>query len=117
MKTTNLFFPVIDMKATGRRIIRLRKERGLTVRDIQDFFGFDAPQAIYKWQRGSNLTNVDNLLALGKLLNVSIESIIVEKPIPWSALRRSDGSSRDLIYVIRGRVCWVVCETEDYGVV
>ena len=39
----NLFFPVIDSIATGNRIKRLRKEHGLTVRDIQDYFGFDAP--------------------------------------------------------------------------
>ena len=43
-------FPVIDMAATGENITRLRKERGHTVRDVQDWFGFEEPQAIYKWQ-------------------------------------------------------------------
>ena len=114
-KPGNLFFPVIDLKATGRRIFRLRRERFLTVRDLQDYLGFEKPQAIYSWQDGSNLPSVDNLLALSKLFNVPIESIIVEKKIPWSALRRADGSSREQIYVFGGRVCWVVCETEDYG--
>ena len=45
-------FPVIDPVATGMNIIRLRQERGLSVRDLQVFFGFEEPQAIYKWQRG-----------------------------------------------------------------
>ena len=45
-------FPVIDPTATGRNIVRLRKARGLTVKDLQVYFGFEEPRAIYKWQRG-----------------------------------------------------------------
>ena len=48
-------FPVIDPVATGANICRLRKDRGLTVRDLQRYFGFEEPQAIYKWQRGQSL--------------------------------------------------------------
>lgn len=70
-------FPVIDMAATGQNIIRLRKERGLTVRDLQSYFGFEEPQAIYKWQRGQTLPTVDNLFALGALLDVPMEEILV----------------------------------------
>ena len=55
-------FPVIDPVATGRNIVRLRTERGMTVRDLQEYFGFEEPQAIYKWQRGKSLPTVDNLL-------------------------------------------------------
>ena len=32
-------FPVIDPVATGANICRLRKDRGLTVRDLQHYFG------------------------------------------------------------------------------
>jgi len=70
-------FPVIDMEATGQNIIRLRKARGLTVRDLQSYFGFEEPQAIYKWQRGKSLPTVDNLYALGALLDVPMEEILV----------------------------------------
>lgn len=70
-------FPVIDMEATGQNIIRLRKARGLTVRDLQMYFGFEEPQAIYKWQRGKSLPTVDNLYALGALLDVPMEEILV----------------------------------------
>ena len=41
-------FPVIDPVATGANICQLRKARGLTVRDLQRYFGFEEPQAIYK---------------------------------------------------------------------
>ena len=66
-------FPVIDVAATGNNIRRLRLERGLSVRDLQSFFGFEEPQAIYKWQRGESLPSVDNLYALGNLLEVPMD--------------------------------------------
>ena len=70
-------FPVIDPVATGENIVRLRKERGLSVRDLQSFFGFEEPQAIYKWQRGQSLPTVDNLYALGALFGVSMDEILI----------------------------------------
>lgn len=70
-------FPVIDPAATGRNIMRLRLEQGLTVRDIQVFFGFEEPQAIYKWQSGKSLPTVDNLYALSALLDVRMDEILV----------------------------------------
>ena len=70
-------YPVIDPVATGENIVRLRQERGLSVRDLQAFFGFEEPQAIYKWQRGTSLPSVDNLYALGTLLDVPMDEILV----------------------------------------
>ncbi len=75
MKETQ--FPVIDLEATGANIARLRRERGLTVRDLQSYFGFEEPRAIYKWQSGQSLPTVDNLYALGALLDVPMEDILV----------------------------------------
>ena len=66
-------FPVIDPIATGENIMRLRKAKGLSVRDLQSWFGFEEPQAIYKWQKGKSLPTVDNLYALGALLDVPME--------------------------------------------
>ena len=70
-------FPVIDLIATGDNIRRLRLERGLSVRDLQKFFGFEQPQAIYKWQKGACLPTVDNLYALGSLFGVPMDQILV----------------------------------------
>lgn len=70
-------FPVIDAEATGANIQRLRLARGYSVRDLQRFFGFEEPQAIYKWQRGKSLPSVDNLYALSELLEVSMNDILV----------------------------------------
>ncbi len=70
-------FPVIDLAATGENISRLRRAKGLTVREVQSYFGFEEPQAIYKWQRGKSLPSVDNLYALSTLLEVSMNEILV----------------------------------------
>lgn len=70
-------YPTIDLPATGKNILRLRKERGLSVKDLQSFFGFEDPQAIYKWQWGKCLPSVDNLYALSALLEVPMNEILV----------------------------------------
>ena len=70
-------WPVIDMTATGRNIVRLRKQAGMTVRDLQDVFGFSNPQAIYKWQRGQAMPTIDNLVVLAAVLGVGLDDIII----------------------------------------
>lgn len=70
-------YPVIDLAATGNNIRRLRLERGLTVRELQRYFGFEEPRAIYKWQKGESLPTVDNLYALGHLFEVPMDQILV----------------------------------------
>lgn len=69
--------PTIDMVATGKNIERLRNEAGLSVRDLQDVFGFSTPQAIYKWQHGTAMPTIDNLVVLAALLQVTIDDILV----------------------------------------
>lgn len=69
--------PTIDMVATGKNIVALRDAAGLTVRDLQDVFGFATPQAIYKWQHGAALPTLDNLVILAAIFDVSIDDIIV----------------------------------------
>ena len=77
MMYTQTAYPVIDLVETGRCIERQRRQAGLTVRDLQAYFGFEYPQAIYKWQHGECLPTVDNLLALARLLRVSMEDLLV----------------------------------------
>lgn len=40
-------FPVIDPIATGKNIIRLRVERGMSVRDLQAYFGFERKEPAF----------------------------------------------------------------------
>ena len=69
--------PVVNLKKTGLNILKLRERAGLSVRDLQEELQLDSPQAIYKWQSGQSLPTVDNLYALGVLLDVPMEEILV----------------------------------------
>ena len=69
--------PVIDLSATGQNIARLRIAAGLSVKDLQDIFGFANPQAIYKWQNGTCLPTIDNLVILAAALGVGLDEIVV----------------------------------------
>ena len=69
--------PTIDMAATGKNIAALRAAAGLTVRDLQDIFGFTTPQAIYKWQHGTALPTLDNLVVLAAIFDVTMDDIII----------------------------------------
>ena len=68
----------INMEATGKNIARLREKNGLSVKDLQNIFGFATPQAIYKWQRGQALPTVDNLVLLAEIFHVSVDEILVK---------------------------------------
>ena len=72
-----LTIPAIDMVATGRNITILRQNAGLSVKDLQVIFGFATPQAIYKWQHGTAMPTIDNLVALAMIFGVSMDDIIV----------------------------------------
>lgn len=97
-----MHYPVIDMAATGDNIRRLRMDRGLSVQEMQAFFGFDAPQAVYKWQRGESLPTVDNLYALSKLLGVTMEDILVPfDPKPEKPSRQQPAGPVLLVFLTR----------------
>lgn len=69
--------PTINLEKTGENIMRLRKMNGLSVKDLQDIFGFGTPQAIYKWQHGTALPTIDNLIVLAAVFGVHIDDILV----------------------------------------
>ena len=69
--------PTIDMVGTGKKIADLRKSAGMTVKDLQDIFGFATPNAIYKWQHGTAMPSLDNLVILAAVFDVAIDDIIV----------------------------------------
>lgn len=69
--------PAIDMIKTGQNIAALRLQAGLSVRDLQNIFGFATPQAIYKWQHGTAMPTIDNMVVLAAVLHVRIDDILV----------------------------------------
>lgn len=69
--------PTINMIGTGKRIADLRKKAGMSVRDLQDIFGFATPNAIYKWQNGTAMPTLDNLVILAAVFGVAMDEVIV----------------------------------------
>jgi len=69
--------PAIDMAATGTNIVRMRRQTGMSVQDLQRVFGFSTPQAIYKWQRGTAMPTLDNLVVLAAVFGTTMDAIIV----------------------------------------
>ena len=72
-------FPSISLKKTGENITRLMKANNLSVSKLQRIFGFEYPQAIYKWKRGESIPSIDNLVVLAELFKTPIDKIIVKE--------------------------------------
>ncbi len=68
--------PYVNAIATGQNINSMRVAAGLSVREMQDVFGFATPQAIYKWIHGATIPSIDNLVILAALFNVTIDAIV-----------------------------------------
>lgn len=105
-------FPTIDLPATGKNIQQLRLAKGYSIRDLQRYFGFEEPQAIYKWQRGDCLPSVDNLFALSVLLEVPVNDIL----IPTIKKQRNEKPQAEacgfglLAFIVRyGHQCLLFC--------
>ena len=82
------------MVKTGQNIMNLRVAAGLSVKDLQDIFGFATPQAIYKWQHGTTLPTIDNLVVLAAVFHVHMDEILVLDDVvqvPISAWTILDG--------------------------
>lgn len=70
-------YPTINLKKTGDNITRLMKKNALNTSKLQEIFGFENPQAIYKWRRGECLPSIDNLVILAEVFHVTIDKILI----------------------------------------
>ena len=72
-------------------ILTIWSQSAASNREIQGAFGFENPQAIYKWIAGKSLPSLDNFIILSRLLHTSIENILVidgDIPRLWAALNQ-----------------------------
>lgn len=69
-------YPILDLKETGKRIKELRLGQRLSVGDVTRYLGYISEQSVYKWQRGESLPTVDNLYALSRLFNTTVDDIL-----------------------------------------
>lgn len=72
-------YPVINLAATGERINKKRKELGISVRVLQEYFGMNNCSSIYRWFRGESLPTLENMYALSVLFEVSMNELVVHE--------------------------------------
>ena len=92
------------------RIKQLRKERGLTIRDISEYMGFTTDQAVCKWQRGDSLPSLDNLYALSRLYGTTMEDILIgddEMSSRFSKRRMKFSSAFSVVLLSSRNFCWI----------
>ena len=68
-------FPSINKRETGVNIRRMMNERGLTVKDIQQYLNLGSVQSVYHWLNGLSLPTVDNLYALSYLFQIPVDDM------------------------------------------
>ena len=71
----------INMKATGKRLKNLCKEKCVTVKRIQEELHIGAYQSVYNWFAGKTLPSLDNMYRLSRMLGVPIDDIIIDNRI------------------------------------
>ena len=77
------------MKSDLIFILTIWSQSAASNREIQGAFGFENPQAIYKWIAGKSLPSLDNFIILSRLLHTGIENILVidgDIPRLWASL-------------------------------
>ena len=70
-------YPVIDVEATGKNISKLRKAKGITVRELSRYLGMENTNSVYRWFRGEALPSLDNMYAISLVFGVSVNEIVV----------------------------------------
>ena len=69
-------FPTIDKRETGLRLRKIMEERGINVKQVQEYLGLACVQSVYHWLNGCSMPTIDNLYALSELFKVSIDEMV-----------------------------------------
>ena len=72
-------YPEIDVAATGTKIRVLREQSGISVDAFARYLHLSGTRSVYYWFSGKTLPSVDNLFAMSRLFQVTINNILVEK--------------------------------------
>ena len=69
----------VDTVQTGQNIKTIIRQKGMKIADIQSAFGFNTPQAIYKWFRGDSMPTIDNIVMMTEIFGVRMDEIVAFK--------------------------------------
>ena len=69
------------MKKSCEKIRELCRSKGVTPQVIRKELQLESVQTVYKWFAGQNIPSIDNLVALSRLLDVSLDELIVTNDV------------------------------------
>ena len=69
-------YPQINKMETGKHLRRIMSERGITVKEMQNYLGLGSVQSIYHWLNGISMPTIDNLYALSELFCMPMDEIV-----------------------------------------
>lgn len=109
----------------AERLQKLRKEHGYSQEQLADELGVSR-QAVSKWERGEASPDTDNLIALARLYNISVDNLLfensaeeVQKITPAEVESGSEENEqakvkskrryRDIVGVVSGATVFVCC--------
>ncbi len=75
--------PIINKRETGIKLHRLMDERGITVKQVQEYLGLGSVQSVYHWLNGISMPTLDNLYALSELFQIPIDAMICGNRKPF----------------------------------
>lgn len=69
-------FPIIDKKRTGIHLRHIMDDRGLSVKDVQQYLGLASVQSVYHWLNGLSMPTIDNLYALSEMFQMPVDDML-----------------------------------------
>ena len=72
----------------AERLQKIRKEHGYSQEQLADELGVSR-QAVSKWERGEASPDTDNLIALARLYNISVDCLLFDSPQEQTAIVES----------------------------
>lgn len=76
-------------RSMGETISCLRKEKGMTQKDLADQLGI-TDKAVSKWERGVAYPDTATIPALAEILGISVEELLNAKAAPTPAAKGAD---------------------------
>ena len=88
----------IDRFKTGKLIKSVMDEKGITAKDIKEYFNFSSVQSIYHWLEGKSLPTLDNIYGLSDLFGVPVDELLSGDREARYSFKRDDSFRRISYY-------------------
>lgn len=81
----------------NEKLIQLRKSSGLSQEELGNRLNV-ARQTVSKWELGSTTPEMEKLIELSDLFNISIDELVKEKEVPETITREDDHDKIESVY-------------------